>query len=233
LKKDFQSWQKYESQATSSRSSAWNVLLYIQLSSAQTTYENSLLLKDDLQVAAEKLGAEVEFIGRTEDDDDEGRLTSNYGFKIYHHSGDLHPKQLGIVLNNLYVKYTNGDVDVSNTMVTPTMGLHLPVNFLVDFSDGTATFVNQFINQYFVNIAGTDLHNIHKQIQHIDAIFIDDDVKSGGLGLMLVEDLVNVSGIKQTLQWRNIITKHLKNERDVLDCKAELIEKGYSTLAKL
>ncbi|MEM2159572.1 MAG: hypothetical protein QXN55_01305 [Candidatus Nitrosotenuis sp.] len=208
-------------------------LFYFTFSFVHTTYEDSLRLKNHLQLEAEKLGAEVEFIGREEDEDDDSRVISDYGFIFTHHSGTLYPKKVGIVLNDLYVKYTSENVDAGQTITTPFMKLQLPVNFLVDFSDASSKFVNRFIDQYFVIIAGTNFHEIHKKIQHIDAIFINDDVKTSALGLMLIKDLVNVSGIKQTLQWRNIFIKHLKSDRDLLECKTDLIENGYSELAKL
>ncbi|MEM2159547.1 MAG: hypothetical protein QXN55_01180 [Candidatus Nitrosotenuis sp.] len=85
------------------------------------------------------------------------------------------------------------------------------------------------------------LYNIHKFIVFgtSDILNIDnvEQIKEGGLGLLMVKNLryVGWSYTGMSLNnWTDIIVTYVKKvDKDILECKAELIEKGFSQCAKL
>jgi len=61
-------------------------------------------------------------------------------------------------------------------------------------------------------------------------------IQSNVLGILLIKGEFSIHSnfaITKNELWFEIISNHLKGERDMLDCKAELIEKGFSQYAKL
>ena len=58
-----------------------------------------------------------------------------------------------------------------------------------------------------------------------------NELKSNMLGLMLVKELLGIYFDNKEVQ--DIFNRHLKGERDILDCQEELISKGFKEYAKL
>jgi len=82
------------------------------------------------------------------------------------------------------------------------------------------------------------LHNIHKQIKHIDdTLFMSSLVKSHILGVMFITGLKSISytadATKSQKQAAVIINKHLAGDRNIHLAQEELIEGGLSEFAKL
>jgi len=86
------------------------------------------------------------------------------------------------------------------------------------------------------------LHNIHKRVKRTHVVTLCNMIESSMLGLMLIPELGQVEFINfissgtsndtiSTLT--NTFRKALETSVDVLDVKAELIEKGLSEFAKL
>lgn len=78
------------------------------------------------------------------------------------------------------------------------------------------------------------LKDIHKLVKRIDgsATFTgNDELSSNILGLLLIDGLKSVEFDDYSLT--DIINKHLKNGRDLLECQDELIEAGFEKYAKL
>ena len=79
----------------------------------------------------------------------------------------------------------------------------------------------------------TSLHNIHKHIKSIysGANFNMTPIKSHVLGLLLINDLASVW--LDNKQVEKIINKHLKGDRDFIDCQEELMNAGFDDYAQL
>lgn len=81
------------------------------------------------------------------------------------------------------------------------------------------------------------VENILKKWADGSEIYCDNcPIESNVLGLILIKNLEKFSfedfkGEVHPVQ--NIINKHLKGSRDVLECQEELIENGYKQYAKL
>lgn len=63
-------------------------------------------------------------------------------------------------------------------------------------------------------------------------------IKSNILGIMLIKNLKNIEFMFKTKtneyeEIENIINRHLKSDRDILECQEELIDKGFKQYAKL
>ena len=88
-------------------------------------------------------------------------------------------------------------------------------------------------NVYFANNKIKSLHNIHKQIKHINGgiSFIGNPITSHVLGLLLIDGLKMV--FLDNTKVEAIINNHLRGERDVFACQEELIEAGFDEFAKL
>jgi hypothetical protein len=80
----------------------------------------------------------------------------------------------------------------------------------------------------------TDFHNVHKHIQATSSITIvkAERIKSSVLGFMLMPELETIYR-SNICEWVKIINRHLKGERDILDCQEEFITKGLKEYAKL
>jgi hypothetical protein len=79
-------------------------------------------------------------------------------------------------------------------------------------------------------------------IKHIKCfnLFLFGKVVSNALGILLnptIRTLTSASGFKSPNQvwnpWIPIVTKHLDGDKDILECKTDLIEAGYKELAKI
>ncbi|MEM2159659.1 MAG: hypothetical protein QXN55_01740 [Candidatus Nitrosotenuis sp.] len=61
-------------------------------------------------------------------------------------------------------------------------------------------------------------------------------IQSNALGILLIKGNFSIHSNSNVLAadaWFDIMKKHLAGERDLLECKVELIEKGFSAYAKL
>ncbi|MEM2159568.1 MAG: hypothetical protein QXN55_01285 [Candidatus Nitrosotenuis sp.] len=71
-------------------------------------------------------------------------------------------------------------------------------------------------------------------------LFLFGTVVSNALGLLLIPGLREVYSASNFSsknevwnQWLSILRKHLEGDKDILECKADLIEAGYKELAKI
>lgn len=79
----------------------------------------------------------------------------------------------------------------------------------------------------------TSLEGIHKLISKINGRFYcsNNPIKSGGIGLLLIEGLYN---IRSGLPAFKIINKYVgQGKTGILRCQEELIENGYEDYARL
>jgi hypothetical protein len=86
------------------------------------------------------------------------------------------------------------------------------------------------------------LHNIHKRVKRTHVVTLCNMIESSILGLMLIPELGQIEFINfissgtsndTIFTLTNTFRKALESSADVLDVKAELIEKGLSQFAKL
>ena len=84
---------------------------------------------------------------------------------------------------------------------------------------------------------GDSLKGIEKLVSLCDSVSFDDchNLETGLLNLMKIPKKVTVyfDGIPTKAPWIKIVTKHLMGERNLLDCKEELMNAGYKEYAKL
>lgn len=80
-------------------------------------------------------------------------------------------------------------------------------------------------------------HNVHKMIECEELTFTGNllNIKDSALGLLLIKGLTHLDfGMRnKSIPWVEIIFRHFKGDRDVLECQEELIEKGFKNYAKL
>ena len=78
----------------------------------------------------------------------------------------------------------------------------------------------------------TSLIGIHKIIKSCRGMFFDDcTITQGGIGLLLIENLTNISSDGEPFK---IIYKYLgQGTKGMMACRAELISRGYDDYAKL
>ena len=78
----------------------------------------------------------------------------------------------------------------------------------------------------------TSLVGIHKIIKSCSRMIFDSEkITEGGIGLLLIENLTNISCNTEPFQ---IIKKYLgSGTKGMMDCRSKLISKGYSDHAKL
>jgi hypothetical protein len=78
--------------------------------------------------------------------------------------------------------------------------------------------------------------NIHKTLLNLEHLMFQDSLFNGPvLGTMLMPHLKSV-GLEFHLEppdWIKIINAQLKGDRDLLECKTQLIEAGYAEMAKI
>ncbi|MEM2159531.1 MAG: hypothetical protein QXN55_01100 [Candidatus Nitrosotenuis sp.] len=84
----------------------------------------------------------------------------------------------------------------------------------------------------------TSLHNIHTKIKSMKLIFVNKEISNSILGLVLIKDISNIlsnSADKDSKlnKARRILNDCFLRKKDLLECKAELIENGLSEYAKL
>ncbi len=113
-----------------------------------------------------------------------------------------------LILGNLYAYDTN---------IESFEGLHTEVAGGVDFT---------------MNEKLTDWVGIYKHLIIVgDKIKFDVDfVKRGGLGILLIKGVQEVSSGNSEVD--AIFNKYLKGDRNVLDCQEELIDAGFAHLAR-
>jgi hypothetical protein len=78
------------------------------------------------------------------------------------------------------------------------------------------------------------LINISKFL-HTESIFIygDDEVKSGGLGLLKIKELKKIVNLNDAEEkWLSIVKAYIKS-KDILNCQEELIDAGLKDFAKI
>ena len=95
---------------------------------------------------------------------------------------------------------------------------------------GCASHIGDTLNCFSNNI--TSLVGIHKIIKSCGSIRCSETkITEGGIGLLLIDNLVRITSKHEPFQ---IISKYLgKGTKGMMDCRAELISKGYSEYAKL
>ena len=78
----------------------------------------------------------------------------------------------------------------------------------------------------------TSLVGIHKIIKSCKGFYFDDDkIKEGGIGLLLIKDLTEISDTNIPFQ---IIQGYVgTGTKGMMECRKELIEQGYHAYAKL
>jgi hypothetical protein len=82
------------------------------------------------------------------------------------------------------------------------------------------------------------LHGIHDKVKRMTMIIVGEGIESSILGLLTIKDfsgmMTNTSNSNASLNKAcQILNAAIIHKQDLLDCKAELIEKGLSTYAKL
>jgi len=79
------------------------------------------------------------------------------------------------------------------------------------------------------------LIGINKKITFANEIILGHPqyIETGGLGLMLIQNIHFLKITGNQTPWAKIIQDALRSNHDLLDVKAELIEQGYSQNAKL
>ena len=81
----------------------------------------------------------------------------------------------------------------------------------------------------------TSLHNIHKHLKEVgEERYINlksNPIESHVLGLLLIKNLLEVSLDNKKVE--SIINKHLKGDRDVVECQEELLNKDLDDYAQL
>ena len=83
----------------------------------------------------------------------------------------------------------------------------------------------------FSNNQLTNLKDIHKIILETSSLWLDKNpIKSNILGLLLIKGLNNVIADGPAFV---ILNRHLKGDRDILECQEELIDAGFKEFARL
>ncbi|MEM2159536.1 MAG: hypothetical protein QXN55_01125 [Candidatus Nitrosotenuis sp.] len=91
-------------------------------------------------------------------------------------------------------------------------------------------------------VAFKSLHNIHKRVKRTHVLTLCNMIESSMLGTMLVPELGQIEFINfissgtsndAIFTLTNVFNKALRNNGDILDVKAELIEQGLSEFAKI
>ena len=95
---------------------------------------------------------------------------------------------------------------------------------------GCASHIGGELNFRFNKI--TSLVGIHKIVKSCDGFIFDDGlITEGGIGLLLIDDLDNFSCYHEPFA---IIEKYLSTgTKGMMECRKELIKKGYAPYAKL
>lgn len=85
---------------------------------------------------------------------------------------------------------------------------------------------------------GSSLKDIHKKLScKMIRMFAWENISSNVLGLLQVKGLVKLEYNKEResfgLKWLEIIKRHLQGDKDVMECREELIAAGFKDYAKL
>jgi hypothetical protein len=164
-------------------------------------------------------------------DSSSGRI--NVGIQFNNSSRTIFPKKVAEIILKFVTNYTGSSV-------FPPVKMHVnyPTLILLDFSDQDDRIVDQTVDNEHLMINGFTLKDIHKHIKNIDSIYCNDKITDSVLGLLLIEhslrcfeEVVGVPSLNE--DWMEIVNKHLSGDKDVLECKTDLIEKGFPKLAKI
>jgi len=101
----------------------------------------------------------------------------------------------------------------------------------VESFDGLRTEVDGTVD-ITMNQKLADWVGVYKHLRRIGGTlkFDVDYVKRGGLGVLLIKELQEISSGNSDVD--TIINKYLKGDRSVLDCQEELIDAGFAHLAR-
>ena len=88
---------------------------------------------------------------------------------------------------------------------------------------------------FFSNNDITSLVGIHKIIKSCRETFFNvHEIKEGGIGLLLIKDLTTISSNWSLIEPFEIIEKYLgTGTKGMMECRSELISRGYDEYAKL
>jgi len=90
---------------------------------------------------------------------------------------------------------------------------------------------------FYFNEQFTELSNVHKSlgfyVSHPINFKDTKHVKERVLSVLLIKNITAIFFPPDAKDWVRILNKHIQIGKDILECKAELIERGFSEYAKL
>lgn len=158
------------------------------------------------------------------------------------YDGSIHLPDSHLTSLKDFPKEVMGDVYIPNNRgLTSLEGAPQRIKGEFDVNGSSITsieFAPRIMRAFSIrNTLVKDLHNIHKQIDHLTNFYTSGTkIESHILGLMMIKNLsyvhINIKGFDVG----NILNKHLKTP-DIhirtLQCQEELIENGFEDLAQL
>ena len=160
--------------------------------------------------------------------------------------------------NDLNKNYQSGDLDINGEHIDSLAGcpqhitgvFNCRYNNLSSLVGGPETVDGNYIcrinnltslsgcashiggSLFIANNPITSLVGIHKIIKSCSRIFFDDsNITEGGIGILLI---ANLSGFSNNDEQFRIITKYLgTGTKGMMECRKELIARGYANYAKL
>lgn len=107
--------------------------------------------------------------------------------------------------------------------------------------EGTIIEADSDVVMNFSKYHDISLKDIHKKLSCTQGTIIEtyalQNITSNALGLMMIKGCKNymiLNGyVPEDFEWITIIQRHMRGDRDVLDCQEELIRTGFKEIARL